>query len=149
MGWLQSVGSTQLQVSCTGYRLFYGALLQKRPIFLSVMLVASTPEVFDTLCETLVPSYVGCPTRVTQVLSHLMWGVLHVSHKCCPILCGVSCTYHTSVRYTVTLRNTCPSGGFSRTYIHCDGSGKPPILSSVYLTGSNHNFILQDPIVSQ
>ena len=32
MGWLQSVGSIRLQVSFAEYRLFYRALLQKRPI---------------------------------------------------------------------------------------------------------------------
>jgi len=32
MAWLRLVGSTKLQVSCTGYRLFYRALLQKRPV---------------------------------------------------------------------------------------------------------------------
>jgi len=31
-GWLRSVGSIKLQVSFAGYRLFYRALLQKRPI---------------------------------------------------------------------------------------------------------------------
>ena len=55
MGWLQLVGSIKLQVSCTGYSLFYGALLQKKPIILLILLVAATPEVFDTPCETLVP----------------------------------------------------------------------------------------------
>jgi len=32
MGWLRSVGSIKLQVSCAGYCLFYRVLLQKRPI---------------------------------------------------------------------------------------------------------------------
>jgi len=32
MGWLRSVGSIKLSVSFAEYRLFYGALLQKRPI---------------------------------------------------------------------------------------------------------------------
>jgi len=32
IGWLQSVGSIKLQVSLPEYRLFYRALLQKRPI---------------------------------------------------------------------------------------------------------------------
>jgi len=32
MGWLRSVGSIKLQVSFAEHRLFYRALLQKRPI---------------------------------------------------------------------------------------------------------------------
>jgi len=36
--WLRSVGSIKLQVSFAEYRLFYRALLQKRPIILSILL---------------------------------------------------------------------------------------------------------------
>jgi len=36
MGWLRLVGSLKLQVSFAEYRLFYRALLQKRPIILSL-----------------------------------------------------------------------------------------------------------------
>jgi len=43
MGWLQWVGSLKLQVSFAGYRLFYRALLQKRPIILSILLIVATP----------------------------------------------------------------------------------------------------------
>jgi len=35
MGWLRSVGSIKLYVSFAEYRLFYRALLQKRPVILS------------------------------------------------------------------------------------------------------------------
>jgi len=38
MGWLRLVGSIKLQVSFAEYRLFYRALLQKRPIILSILL---------------------------------------------------------------------------------------------------------------
>jgi len=38
MWWLRSVGSIKLQVSFAEYRLFYMALLQKRPIILSILL---------------------------------------------------------------------------------------------------------------
>jgi len=34
MGWLRSVGSIKLYVSFAEYRLFYRALLQKRPVIL-------------------------------------------------------------------------------------------------------------------
>jgi len=43
MGWLRSVGSIRLQVSFAEYRLFYRALLQKRPIILSILLIVATP----------------------------------------------------------------------------------------------------------
>ena len=43
MGWLRSVGSIKLHVSLAEYRLFYRALLQKRPIILSVLLTVATP----------------------------------------------------------------------------------------------------------
>ena len=43
MGWLRSVGSIKCQVSFEEYRLFYRALLQKRPIILSILLTKATP----------------------------------------------------------------------------------------------------------
>ena len=43
MGWLRSVGSIKLQVSFAEYRLFYRALLQKRPIIESILLTVATP----------------------------------------------------------------------------------------------------------
>ena len=43
MGWLWSVGSIQLQVTFAEYRLFYRALLQKRPIISSILLNKTTP----------------------------------------------------------------------------------------------------------
>jgi len=48
MGWLRSVGSIQLQVSFAEYRLFYGALLQKRPLILSILLIEATPYCIAT-----------------------------------------------------------------------------------------------------
>jgi len=41
---LWSVGSIQLQVSFAEYRLFYRALLQKRPMILSITLTEATPH---------------------------------------------------------------------------------------------------------
>jgi len=43
MGWLRLVGSIKLQVSFAEYPLFYRALLQKRPIILSILLTEATP----------------------------------------------------------------------------------------------------------
>jgi len=43
MGWLRSVGSIKSYVSFAEYRLFCMALLQKRPIILSILLSEATP----------------------------------------------------------------------------------------------------------
>ena len=43
MGWLRLVGSLKLQVSFAEYRLFYRALLQKRPMILRSLLIEATP----------------------------------------------------------------------------------------------------------
>jgi len=43
MRWLRLVGSLKLQVSCAEYRLFYRALLQKRPIILRSLLIVTIP----------------------------------------------------------------------------------------------------------
>jgi len=43
MGWLWSVGSIQSQVSFAEYRVFYRALLQKRPMISSILLTEATP----------------------------------------------------------------------------------------------------------
>ena len=42
-GWLRLVGSIKLHISFAEYRLFYRALLQKRPIILSILLTEATP----------------------------------------------------------------------------------------------------------
>ena len=43
MGWLRLVGSLKSYVSFAEYRLFYRALLQKRPIILRRLLIVATP----------------------------------------------------------------------------------------------------------
>ena len=51
MGWLRLVGSLKLQVSFAEYRLFYRALLQKRPVIFKRLLIVATqcsiPGYFD------------------------------------------------------------------------------------------------------
>jgi len=42
MGWLRLVGSLNLHVSFAKYRLFYKALLQKRPMILRSLLIVAT-----------------------------------------------------------------------------------------------------------
>jgi len=43
MGWLWLVGSIKLWVSFAEYSFFYRALLQKRPVILSILLTEATP----------------------------------------------------------------------------------------------------------
>jgi len=43
IGWLQLVGSSNLQVSFAEFSLFYRALLQKRPLILRSLLIEATP----------------------------------------------------------------------------------------------------------
>jgi len=43
MGWLRSVGSFKLHISFAEYRLFYRALLQKRPMILRSLQIEATP----------------------------------------------------------------------------------------------------------
>ena len=48
MGWLRCVGSIKLYVSFAEYSLCYRALLQKRPIILSILLTKATPYKYIT-----------------------------------------------------------------------------------------------------
>ena len=43
MGWLRSARSIKLYVLFAKYSLFYMALLQKRPIIISILLTEATP----------------------------------------------------------------------------------------------------------
>jgi len=52
MGWLRLVRSIKLQVSFAEYSLFYRALLQKRPIILSILLIEATPYIHTTYIHT-------------------------------------------------------------------------------------------------
>jgi len=54
--WLRLVGSLKLQVSFAEYRLFYTALLQKRPIISRSLLVEATPYAFDHCVLLLTPT---------------------------------------------------------------------------------------------
>ena len=61
LGWLRLVGSIKLQVSFAEYSLFYRALLQKRPIILSMLLTQATP--YDHLYHN---SYPSCPSSLSD-----------------------------------------------------------------------------------
>ena len=77
MGWLRSVGSIKLQVSFAEYRLFYRALLQKRPIILSILLTKATPQqIQEDFPER------GKYASVARSLS--FW------HMCCMRICKLS-----------------------------------------------------------
>jgi len=74
MGWLRSVGSIKWQGSFAEYRLLYRALLQKRPIILSILLSVATP-------------YEWCMSRIWRRhvtrTSHIWIGyVTHMNQSC-------------------------------------------------------------------
>ena len=50
MGWLRWVGCLKIQVSLQNTGLFCRALLQKRPIFLSILLIVATPYDSRSVC---------------------------------------------------------------------------------------------------
>jgi len=66
MGWLRSVGSIKLQVSFAEYCLFCRALLQKRPMILSILLTKATPYALSNTRMTL-QSHVFCRCSVHRV----------------------------------------------------------------------------------
>ena len=93
MWWLRLVGSLKLQVSFAEYRLFYRAILQKRPIILRSLLVAATPYVYTSptqymcihvyiywVCDVpmytsipLIPSNVYTQCAMYTYLCHILW----------------------------------------------------------------------------
>jgi len=82
MGWLQPVGSIKLQVSSAEYRLFNRALLQKRPMILSILPTEATP--YSLICETSL-----ILTHFWDILTHmwditgwrrLMWSLIFIGH---------------------------------------------------------------------
>ena len=89
MGWLRLVGSSKLLVSFAEYRLFYRALLQKRPIILRSLLIVATPytnitanappaSLTDTLKKCLSSSYL--PKKNSKFSPVLMWHSAHDSY---------------------------------------------------------------------
>jgi len=65
MGWLRLVGSLKLQVSFAEYRLFYMALLQKRPIILRSLQVIATPYLHATWLVIFTRDYI---CRISSLL---------------------------------------------------------------------------------
>ena len=76
MGWIRLVGSLKLHVSFGEYRLFYRALLQKRPIILKRLLIVATPYlryVSSCACKTYrmcVHTYTGIDIFVNMYIHH-------------------------------------------------------------------------------
>jgi len=70
--WLRLVGSLKLEVSFAKYRLFYRALLQKRPVVLRSLLIVGTPYVYS---ETL---HAYCVCFLIHTL-HVYADTLHTS----------------------------------------------------------------------
>jgi len=98
MGWLRSVGLIKLQVSFAEYRLFCRALLQKRPIILSILLTVATlyvrilkySYVLRVMCLWLESHHAfACKAKVTLHVSRCthMPGTHYTQHLC-------MCTHH-------------------------------------------------------
>ena len=110
MGWLRLVGSTKLQVFFAEYRLFYRALLQKRPVILLVPLTEATPYVkhrvlygilCGILCESLITcvcSNVECWEKLCKTLC-IVWNIEDCVQFCVQnshnIVCNFVCKIHT------------------------------------------------------
>jgi len=77
MGWLRLVGSLTLKASFAKYRLFYRALLQKRPIILRSLLIVATPYHDAYALLSVDRGIVACnfsPRNLTQVTSAMKPG---------------------------------------------------------------------------
>ena len=78
---LRSVGSIKLWVSFAYYRLFYRALLQKRPIILSILLTKATP--YLALCEwNVVFAWSVCNHYMCIVIVYMCAWQLHIYIRC-------------------------------------------------------------------
>jgi len=68
MGWLRGVGDFKLYVFFAEHRLFYRALLQKRPIILRRLLIVATPYVSHAMHATHCNSVLQCVAVCCSVL---------------------------------------------------------------------------------
>ena len=69
MGWLRSVGSIKLRVSFAEYYLFYRALLQKRPMILSILNNQSHPISY-AYQRTFMYMDISCPRACIRASLH-------------------------------------------------------------------------------
>ena len=77
MGWLRLVGSLKLQVSFAEYRLFYRALLQKRPVILRSLLIVATLYLLPPV-RPYIPTAASarCVLHMLKLYVILMWEVV-------------------------------------------------------------------------
>jgi len=80
IGWLRLVGSIKLQVFFAEYRLFYKALLQKRPVLLSILLTEATPYVYIYVYDIHIYVYVDVFRCVYEI--RVVEGVSSVIDMC-------------------------------------------------------------------
>jgi len=86
MGWLRLVGSIKLSVSFAEYCFFYRALLQKRPIILSILLTEATPShiyvhaLFYIICS-IIHAYLHNIKYSIIYTANPTWGVIFQSSK--------------------------------------------------------------------
>ena len=72
MGWLRLASSLELKIICAEYRLFYRALLQKRPVILRSLLVEATPY-FKTKYEIQTCLYTYIHTHTWMFMQMYMY----------------------------------------------------------------------------
>ena len=70
-GWLRVVGSFKLYVSLAEYRLFYRALLQKRPIILRSLPIVATPCAHLFKCTVMSPRLHMCVCAYCDMCVHV------------------------------------------------------------------------------
>jgi len=114
IGWLRLVGSLKLYVSFAEYRLFYRALLQKRPIVLRSLLIVATPY-------TWMSHDYPFNTRVVRRMLHYARHPLHFSANRC-ICVMISWTNTSLVRH---MSHVCET---------------PVTLSETHVTHSAHHY---------
>jgi len=149
MGWLRLVGSLKLQVPFAEYRLFYRALLQKRPMILRSLLIIATPYV-----NHLYEDHILCgsekwhlcdPMWITQVARrkwHLcdplmwssMWSTFYVDHISWSYTCHLCVLHNTMYMW---------SSMWSTFYVHHIICGSHEWIASV----ARRNLHLCDPLM--
>jgi len=108
MGWLRLVGSSKLDVSFAEYRLFYRALLQKRPIILRSLLMVATAyhthlfTVSDTMQHTATHTATHCNT-LQHTATHCNT-LQHTATHCNTL--QHTATHCTTLQHTATHCNT-------------------------------------------
>jgi len=98
MGWLRWVGCLKIYVSLQNIGLFCRSLLQKRPIFLSILLIVATPYVYIHIWIT---------------FAHMIWGVRMCVNACVWNVCVYMYIYTHTYIYIQQ-----PPAHISRSWAH-------------------------------